>query len=98
MVNLAWPATALLRQRGVVWAAVILLVVVTVMLGLMTSNAAIVGAIAGLATALVSLLQRKAGRAMVVLVTIVALACTIPAALSQAPGGAAEDSSPGARH
>jgi len=76
MVMMAWPAAALLWQRGVVWAAAILFVVIAVMLGLMTSDAAIVGAIAGLAAALVSLLQRKVGRAMIVLVTIVALAGT----------------------
>ncbi len=80
MVMMAWPAAALLWQRGVVWAAIFLLVAVAVMLGLITSNAAIVGAIAGLATAVVSLLQRKAGRAMVVLVTIIALAGTTLAA------------------
>ena len=80
MVMIAWPAAAWLWQRGVVWGAVILLVAIAVMLGFMTSDAAIVGAIAGLATALVSLLLRKAGRAMVVLVTIVALAGTAPAA------------------
>ncbi len=60
--------------------AAILFVAIAVMLGLMTSNAAIVGAIAGLTAALVSLLQRKVGRAMIVLVTIVALAGTTLAA------------------
>jgi len=76
MVMMAWPAAALLWQRGVVWVAAILFVAIAVMLGLMTSNAAIVGAIAGLTAASVSLLQRKVGRAMIVLVTIVALAGT----------------------
>ncbi len=76
MVMMAWPAAALLWQRGAVWVAAILFVAIAVMLGLMTSNAAIVGAIAGLTAASVSLLQRKVGRAMIVLVTIVALAGT----------------------
>ncbi len=98
MVMIAWPTVALLWQRGIVWVAAILFVAIATMLGLLESNSAILGAIAGLTMALVTLLHHKAGRAMVVLVTIVALACTIPAALSQAPGGAAEDSSPGARH
>ena len=80
MVMIAWPAAALLWQRGIVWAAAILFVAVAAMLGLLESNSAIVGAIAGLATASVSLLRRKAGRAMVVLVTIVALAGTALAA------------------
>ncbi|MCH7793629.1 MAG: O-antigen ligase family protein [Proteobacteria bacterium] len=80
LVMMAWPATALLWQRGVLWVATILLVAIAVMLSFMGSNAAIVGAIAGVATALVSLSQRKAGRAMVVLVTIVALAGTTLAA------------------
>ncbi len=76
MVMMAWPAAAVLRQRGVVWVAAILFVAIAVMLGLMASGSAIVGAIAGLAMALVSLLQRKVARAMIVLVTIVALAGT----------------------
>ncbi|MHA1154254.1 MAG: O-antigen ligase family protein, partial [Alphaproteobacteria bacterium] len=80
MVMMAWPAAALLWQRGIVWVAAILFVVVAAMLGLMESNAAILGAIAGLAMALVSLLQRKIGRAMVVSITIVALAGTALAA------------------
>ena len=69
-----------LQEEGVLWVATILLVAIAVMLSFMESNAAIVGAIAGVATALVSLSQRKAGRAMVVLVTIVALAGTTLAA------------------
>jgi O-antigen ligase len=80
MVMMAWPAMALLWRRGSVWGVAILCAAVAAMLGLMESNSAILGAIAGVATALVSLLHRKAGRAMVVLVTIVALAGTTLAA------------------
>jgi O-antigen ligase len=80
MVMMAWPATALLWRRGIVWIAAILFVVIAALLGLMESNSAIVGAIAGLAVAMVSFLWRKAGRAMVVVVTIVALAGTALAA------------------
>ena len=80
MVMMAWPTAALLWHRGTAWAIAILLVAMAVMLGLMESDSAIVGAIAGLAMALVSRLQRKVGRAMLVLVTIVALAGTALAA------------------
>ncbi len=80
MVMMAWPAAALLWRRGSVWGVAILFAAVAAMLGLMESNSAILGAIAGLAAASVSLLHRKAGRAMVVLVTIVALAGTTLAA------------------
>ncbi len=80
MVMMAWPATALLWHRGIVWVAAVLFVVIAALLGLMESNSAIVGAIAGLAVAMVSFLWRKAGRAMVVAVTIVALAGTTLAA------------------
>ena len=80
MVMTAWPAAALLWQRGAFWAIAMLFVAIAAMLGLLQSNAAILGAIAGLAMASVSLLQPKVGRAMVVLVTILVLVGTAPAA------------------
>ena len=74
MAMLVWPAVALLWHRGVVVGAMILLTVVAVMLSLMTSGAAVVGAIAGGFTALVAVTHRKAGRVVIVSVMVLALA------------------------
>jgi O-antigen ligase len=80
MAMIVWPAAALLWRRGRVWAALILCAAVVIILSQMASGAALLGVVAGGLTAAVALTHRKAGRALLVVATIVALAGTALAA------------------
>lgn len=80
LAMMVWPATALLWHRGVAWGVLLLLAVIAVALYLMTSGAAVLGAALGGATVVLALLHRKAGRVLIVVATVAALAGTIPAA------------------
>jgi O-antigen ligase len=74
LVMMVWPAAALLWRRGAAWGALLLLAVVAVALHLMTSGAAVLGAVAGGATAVLALSHPKAGRVVIVSAVVLALA------------------------
>lgn len=80
LAMMVWPAVALLWRRGVAWGVLVLLAVVGVELNLMTSGAAVLGAAAGGATAVLAFSHPKAGRVFLVLVTLVVLVGSVPAA------------------
>ena len=80
LAMMVWPAAALLWRRGAAWGALLLLAVVAVALHLMTSGAAVLGAVAGGATAVLALSHPKVGRLVLVAATVVALAGSVPAA------------------
>ena len=67
-----WPAAALLWQRGLAWAALALAAVVAVILGLLSSAAALLAFVAGGLAALVALGNRTASRVLVVAATVAA--------------------------
>jgi len=72
LAMLTWPAAVLLWQRGLAWAALALPALVAVILGSLSSGAALLGFVAGGLTALVALGNRKASRALVVAATVAA--------------------------
>ncbi len=80
MAMMVWPAAALLWRRGVAWGVLVLLTVVAIELNLMTSGAAVLGAAAGGATAVLALSHPKAGRLILVAATVLVLAGSVLAA------------------
>ena len=80
MAMTVWPAAAMLWRRGRLWAAPILCATVVMVLSQMESGAAILAAVAGGLTVALALTHRKAGHALLVVATIVALAGTMPVA------------------
>ncbi len=72
LAMVTWPAAVLVWQRGFIWAALALTVLVAAILSLLSSGAALLGFAAGGLTALVALGNRKVSRALVVAATVVA--------------------------
>lgn len=70
---LAWPTAAFLWQRGLGRAALAVPVAAGAVISFLASGAAVVGLAAGLLAALLGLAHRRAGRAIVVLASVVVL-------------------------
>ncbi len=80
MAMMVWPAAAVVWRRGRLWAPLILGATVVMVLVQMTSGAAVLGVVAGGLTVALVLTHRRAGRALLVMATIVTLAGTTLAA------------------